>query len=134
VSILSSETSGRYENNILNDVFLVMSFPQMTLLLYVLINELPNDVLLMEPTIDFKNDFARARAAEATPALVGAPNSSSVSSMLDTEALLEPPICLRILDTNPASLSTEDPKIILYTDDTPSSRHSFEQYGKSFLI
>lgn len=95
----------------LNDVFRVMSLPHKMLLLYVLINELPNDVLLTEPTIDFRKDFARARAAVATlKSDCVTSDSSSVSSILDMDALL-PPICLRRRVTNPVSLSTAEPNI-----------------------
>jgi hypothetical protein len=81
------------------------------LLLYVRMNELPRDVLLTDPTMDFRNDFALARAAVATLGSARVSSiSSSVSSMLEIEALL-PPICFNNRVTNPVSLSTDDPKM-----------------------
>ena len=66
----ASGISGRYAKIVLKDVLRVKSFPHRILLLYVRMNELPSDVLLTDPTIDFRNDFARARAASATPGSV----------------------------------------------------------------
>jgi hypothetical protein len=61
------ETSGRYANRILKDVFLVMFFPHSKLLLYVRMIELPTDVLLAVLIIDLKNERAFALATEVTP-------------------------------------------------------------------